>query len=250
MAKLHELLAVEGDLEGTYKKILEETTTTFAKKPGLFFGFSKELEMFADSAGGLETPNEYQELTDTVHSKLEYTASSVKRYFDAVLQKEMTNQTARADLVVDGKVIADLLPATFLLGLETKLKALRKVYEAIPTLAPGKKWVPDPTKGEHVYLTDRPDEKFKTAKTFKHKVLYEATDKHPAQIEKWEETENVGKYVTTTWSGMLTSAEKSEMIGRLDKLLRAVKKARQRANTAEVVKGSIGDKLFAFINNK
>ena len=29
MPKLHELLAVEGDLEGTYKQIIDETKTNF-----------------------------------------------------------------------------------------------------------------------------------------------------------------------------------------------------------------------------
>ena len=48
MAKLHELLAVEGDLEGIFKSILDETKHTFSKKPGLFFGFNKKLEMFAE----------------------------------------------------------------------------------------------------------------------------------------------------------------------------------------------------------
>ena len=248
MSKLHELLAVEGDLEGTAKKILEETQVTFEKKAGHFFGSHKRLEMFDSEAVG--APDEYQELTETVHSKLEYTSEHFVRYLDAVLQKEATNQIAVADLVVDGVTIATNLPATFLLGLESKLKQLRKVYEAMPTLAPGKKWELDPSRGEHIYVTAMPDEKLKTAKTFRHKVLYDATEHHPAQIEKWEETENVGKYVTTVWSGMITPAEKSTLLGRLDKLLREVKKARQRANSTKVLKRTIGKELFAFINGE
>ena len=251
MGKLHELLAVEGDLEGTYKKIVDETAVTFEKKPGLFFGFHKALEIFAEQdAAKNQAPDEYQELTETVQSKLDYMAAHVQRYLDVVLQKEATNQTAKADLLVDGVTMATDLPATYLLGLETKLKALRRVYDAIPTLAPGKRWVPDNSRGPHIWVTERPDEKFKTAKTFRHKVLYEATPAHPAQIEKWEETENVGKYVTITWSGMLSPAEKSLILGRLDNLLRAVKKARQRANSAAVVERTIGTEIFAYIHGE
>lgn len=250
MSKLHELLAVEGDLEGTFKKIIDETAAVFEKKPALFSGFTKHLEMFSENDPLASTPDEVQELTTTVPDRLDYTADHVIRYFDAVLQKEATNQTARADIVVDGVTIAKDLPATFLLGLEAKLKHLRKIYDAAPTLAPGKKWNRNAELGKHVYVCERPEERFKTAKTFQHKVLYDATEHHPAQIEKWEETENVGKYITTHISGMISPAEKSALIGRLDKLIRAVKKARQRANSVDVQKRTIGKELFAYIRGE
>lgn len=248
MSKLHELLAVEGDLEGTYKKVLEEAKVTFGKKAAHFFGRHKKLEMFDENAP--RPPDEFQEMVTTVHDKLEYVGEHIIRYFDAVLQKERTNQAATGDIIIDGNVIAKNLPATFLLGLETRLKLIRSMYETTPTLPPGDKWIPDPNRGKHVFVMANPDEKFKTAKTFKHKILYDATDKHPAQIEKWEEVENVGKYSTETWSGLISTAEKSVLLGRIDKLIRAVKKARQRANTQEVIEITIGKELFDFIHTK
>lgn len=249
MAKLHELLAVEGDLEGTYKKILEEARNTFAKKPNLFYGSLKRLEMF-DLEAKVEEREEHMKLATTVGQKLEYVSDHVVRYLDAVLQKEMTNQIAKNDLIIEGTVIATGLPATYLLGLETKLKNIRAVYEAIPTLPPSLEWVRDEQAGEGVYRLKHTDEKMKTAKTFMHKVLYEATDKHPAQIEKWEEQKPVGKYLTDTTCGLVSPAEKSEMLGRIDKLIRAVKQARQRANTEEVLTASIGNMLVNFIHGK
>ena len=192
-------------------------------------------------------PEEQQELDCTVKDKMDYMAGHIVRYFDAILQKEKTNQSAVADLIVDGVVIAEKLPATFLLGLEKRLKLVREVYKQIPTLPLGKKWLEDSTMGQGVYLCHTPDEKFKTRKVFRFNVLYEATPEHPAQIEKWEEQENVGKYVTVTWSGMITSAKKSSILGRVDKLIRATKKARQRANAAEVVELSVGKEIFDYI---
>ena len=53
--------------------------------------------------------------------------------------------------------------------------------------------------------------------------------------------------ITTTWSGMISSAQKSAILGRMDKLIRATKKARQRANTQEVVKVTISKKLIDFL---
>ena len=248
MPKLHELLAVEGDLEGTFKKILAEAKVTFEKRVAHFFEIHKKLEMFAEDAK--EAPEEHQEMVTTVQDKLDYVREHVVRYFDAVLQKEATNQSATADLVIDGKTIAPNLPATFLLGLESRLKIVRSLYEQIPTLPPGIKWEKAPEKGDHVYRAVYSEEKFKTAKTFQHKVLYHATKEHPAQIERWEEVENVGKYTTDKWSGMLSPAEKSLLLGRFDKVIRAVKKARQRANTTEVEKTTIAEALFAYINGE
>ncbi len=247
MSKLHELLSVEGDLEGNYTRILTETKTTFTKKADHFFGMHRRLTLFADDAP--EGLSDHKELTTTVNEKLAYQEDSVVRYFDAVLQKELTNQKALADIIIDGEQIAEQLPATFLLGLETKLKRVREVYEAIPTLPPGFKWVNDPTKGEDVYAIDRPEETYKTEKKFKVQVLYDATKEHPAQVEKIPETENIGKYVKNTWSGMLSSADKSRLIGNIDKLIRGVKQARQRANRQDVVTANIGRDLFKFINH-
>lgn len=243
---LHELLAVEGDLEGTFKKIVEETKSTFKNKPAHFLGSHRKLEMFADD-DKTEYPEEHKAIDETVGSKLEYTAKPIKRYFDAVLQKEATNQTAKADLVVDGKVLAEGLPATFLLGLESRLKIVRSIYNEIPTLDPGIEWEKDEAKGKGIFKTKYPEEKLKTAQTIQHKVLYEATKEHPAQLERWQEALNVGKFIKQTWSGMISPYDKSMYLERIDKLIRAVKKARQKANTAEVVKLKIGDTLFNFI---
>ncbi|KKL18768.1 hypothetical protein LCGC14_2472220 [marine sediment metagenome] len=248
MAKLHELLAVEPDLEGNYKKILEETKNTFTKKSDHFFGFHRRLELFGDDKH--DTPEEYKEMATTVHAKLDYQKKSIVRYLDAVLQKEATNQQAIADLTIDGIEIAKGVPATFLLGLENKLKQVRAVYEVSPTLPPGHKWVPDETKGDHVYSMDHPEEQFKSEKIFKVQVLYDATKEHPAQVEKIPETKDVGKYVKHIWSGMISPAEKSVILGRIDKVIRGVKKARQRANATEVVKRTIGKEIFKYIDGE
>lgn len=247
MAKLHELLSVESDLEGIWRKILEETTATFNKKVERFFGAVRTLEWFEE--GQPEVPAEHKELTTTVDEKLAYQEKAVVRYFDALLQKERTNQEAKADIVIDGKTIASGLPATFLLGLESRLKRVREVYDSIPTLPPNVKWEQDETKGDGIYSRTHPEEQLKTEKIFKVQVLYKHTKEHPAQVEKISETKNVGVYKKEVWTGVLSPAEKSVLLGKLDKLIQAVKKARQRANTTTVVKATVGKELFNYINS-
>ena len=248
MGQLHELLAVESDLKGIHDKIVTETMKTFEKE-NLFTGHSKRLEMkdedrnIEEEAGADE-----KEMTTTVMKRLQYTASKTAPYYDALLQKEMTNQKAVANLVVNGEVVFSNLPATFLLGLETRLKLLRSVYEAAPTLAPGIHWKKDLTLGEDVYRNAYDDITSKTEKKIVPQILYDATDKHPAQVEKLTNDVVVGKFIKSSWSGMISSSDKARLLGNLDELIRAVKKARMRANQIEVTPEAIGDKLFELIH--
>jgi hypothetical protein len=251
MAKLHELLAVEGDLENTFKKTVEEGKTTFTKRGDHFIGKTRTLEMFDEKEQSLNTVD-HLNLETTVPKKLEYVFGHIARYFDAVLQKETTNQGAIADLVIKDEngtelFVAAGLPATFLLGLESRLKIVRDMIMTIPTLQPSIEWTHDDTLDKDVWKAVHKEEKFKTAKQFQHQILVAPTKEHPAQIEKWEEQKPVGKYTTETTCGMLSTAQKSNLLARVDLLMREVKKARQRANTTEVVKNKIGKEISALI---
>lgn len=246
MGKLHQLLAVESDLKDRQKIVVDETINTFNKKQNLFFGSNRKYKPF-DESDTTEYPEEDVEMTTTVEQRLDYTEGFVIPYIDALLQKEVTNQEAKASIEIDGKALTDPLPATFLLGLESRLKELRNVYKVIPTLTQGVKWQPAPDLGDDVFIQSHPEKKFKTRKTFQHKVLVEPTEHHPAQIEKWEEVENVGIYEKNVWSGLVTSARKAEMLDRIDKLLVAVKQARQKANNIDVKPVHIGKTLFDYI---
>lgn len=247
VAKLHEVLAVEGDLEATAKKVMEEAVNTFTKKPDHFMEQHRSLTMFDDNRAQ-ENTDEHKALVTTVGEKLGYVRRSVTKYLDTFARKEATNQTASADLVVDGETLASDIPATMLLGLESKLKTLRGMYDAIPTLQPGVHWEIDADRGQDIYVGVDPEVRMRTEKQVQHKVLYEATKEHPAQLERWNADVPVGKITLRSWSGMLSPADKSHLLGRIDTLLRGVKKARQRANTAEVVSRPIGDVLFDYIH--
>lgn len=247
MTKLHEILAVEGDLDATAKKMIDEAVTTFTKKPEHFLEALRELHMFDDERQS-ENTTESKALVTTVADKLTYVRGHIIRYYDTFAKKEATNQVATANVVVSGAEILTDVPATLLLGLESKLKSLRTMYEAIPTLQPGLEWEPDPARGEDVYQSKTPEERMKTEKVIQHKVVYEATKEHSAQVEKWTADVSIGRITVKHWSGMISPAQKSELLGRIDTLARAVKKARQRANSTEIVDISIGKAVFDFIH--
>lgn len=247
MTKLHELLAVEGSLEKTAKTLIDGAIHTFGKA-NLFTGQVRKVEMFDEAMSHLNERIETQ-LETTVDEIVDYaTENGIADYYDVVLQKELANQVATAGLEVDGKMIAPNCPAVFLLGLEAKLGKLRDMYQAVPTLQPGTKWIEDKTERAGVFVTANDSVAFKTEKKMDFVVAYEATDHHPAQIKEVSKTENVGKITSTVWSGMLTPVEKAARIARIDKLLKAAKAARMRANNVDVDKTQkIGDNLFNYI---
>jgi hypothetical protein len=247
MGKLHQLLAVESDLKESLKLVMEETTKVFSSKHDLFFGSHRKYKPF-DSEDNTEYPEDNSEMGSTVADRLAYTKGFVTPYIDAVLQKESTNQNAKAAIEIDGKPITGELPATFLLGLESRLKELRGVYKAIPTLSQGVKWEPATNIGENVFKMSNPEKKLKTAKTFRHQILVEATEHHPAQVEKWDDTKDVGIYEKNIWSGLVTSATKAKLLKRIDTLIVAVKKARQKANNVDVSKVNVAEDLFNYIH--
>ena len=246
MGRLHELLAVEKDMENVSRKLMEESKRTLGKE-NLFSGSLRELKMF-DEAESFNNTIEKQELTTTVSENIEYLIEPIAAYWDVVLQKDLTNQKAVADIVVDGVTIALDMPATFLLGMEKKLVEFRTLLGSIHTLAPGVNWIPDASNAKaDVFVSAETEKAFKTAKDIEFRTAAPATDKHPAQVMQINVTNNVGQFETKKWSGLLSPVDKANKIARLDKLLAAVKKARQRANNVVIVESNVGKDMLQYV---
>lgn len=248
MGKMHELLAVEGNLSGLFTKVIKEAFVTFGKKPDHFQEHHKELKMFDDTREFEQAAaEEHKSMVTTVDDKLTYVWKHVTNYVDLLYQKEMTNREASADLVIDGTVIEKDVPATFLLTIEQKMTKFRDLCEVIPTLAPGTVWELDKDRGEGIYKAKHPEVNRKTEKTVGYNVVYDATPDHPAQVVDYSVDVHVGDFTTYRWSGMLSPAEKSELLSRIDKVIMAAKRARMKANSADSVDVKVGKKLADFI---
>jgi len=245
MAKLHELLAVMADTTNTAQAVTNETSAVFGKKADHFRGSSKTVAFF-DSGREGENTAESKQMVTTVSDKLDHAFKSIGRHYDALLQLEEANGRARADLVVDGTTILKDVPATFLLGMESRLKSVREMIMVIPTLEMSIKWSEDANLGSGVYRSE-PTVAMKGEKTLKFLTVAEATAQHPAQVEKWNEDVPVARIETVHTSSMITPHEKSAMLRRCDKMISAVKKARQRANTVDVKDLSIAKEIFGYI---
>lgn len=250
MTKLHELLAVEKTRTSAATKLLQETSQKFGKSE-MFSGQLKTLTMIEDSPQNkaLEAAAlEHRELPTTVAETLEYAMASWATAEDVLMQKNCTNQTAVADLSFRGSVIAKDVPVDELLGLENRLETLRKVFEAMPTLSAAVSWNPDAQSGRNgAWKAADIDKTIKTEKTTVPVVLYEATDKHPAQVKEVSQDKTVGTFNTVKFSGAATSAQKAEVLSNVDELITEVKQARMRANSVDAVNRKIGHALVTLM---
>jgi hypothetical protein len=252
MGKLHELLAVEKSKSNAAKKLITETTNKFGKFE-YFQGHIKRLKMMNDSTENKaieSAANEARALPTTVHETLDYTLKFWADAEDVILQKNITNQRAVSDIVLtDGTVIAQDIPVDELLGLETRLEELRRVMDAMPTLPAAVSCKPanDGRKGS--WVAEQLEVTTKTEKTMVPVVLYEATKEHPAQVKEVASDRVVGTFEKTNFFGAASSAQKAEVIARIDSLVAAVKQARMRANSVEADKTVIGKTIVDYILN-
>ncbi len=243
---LHELLAVEADLRNTKDKTRDEVIREFTTNPATFLGAIKNLYLF-DEDRKAEEQEVRVEVANTVTEKLKEITATFTRYWNLRLQKEAANQSATADVIINGEIIFKDIPVTFLLNMEEELRQVRKVYSVMPTLKPGVAWEEDKNKGRGIYKSTHNTETGKTEKTKQHKVIVQATEQFPAQVETWNDDRPIGKYITQNWSGMISESAKALLISRIDTMLAAFKKARQRANCTETIPMEIGQAVFDYI---
>lgn len=248
MTKLHEILAVEDSLNTVFTDAVKESVDTFSNKEHLFKGHQIIVEPLAVDTDGrtdIAPGMEEHDVAETVPSKLEFLLTHFVKAFDVYAQKEKTNQSAKSDLIVNGDVLIKDCPATMLLGLETKLKILRGALLSIKTNNRALGWV---AAAQPNVWAARRDEKFITKKVQRERVVIQPTEHQPGQFTTYTEDVQVGKKITTHYSGLIDPQTKSDYIARVDILLRAAKKARQRANQQDVdTKFKVGKVIKNFI---
>lgn len=248
---LHELLAVESGLQSQSETLIAETKKMFSGKHHLFQGKMRTLTMF-NRTGENDTEIDAIEAKEkvvarpalSVAEQLNYTLVPFADYLNVLAAKDLANRVAKADLVMDGVTIATDVPGTVLLTMEQKLVKLRELVQAAPSLDPAIDWTVDvnsPLAG--VYRSPE-SVTLKTAKEPKYITVAQQTDKHPAQVIQREETVNLGKYTDTQSSAMLPVLEKATFLDKIDRLIRACKAARQRANAQEAETSTLGDTLI------
>ncbi len=189
-------------------------------------------------------PPEVVRVQFNVTDVLRQVGNKLTELFDVVATKDYANCTAKADVVVDGVTLVKEAPATFLLFLEKQLTDLHTVASKLPVLDPSQEWKLDENAG--LYKTPGA-QTAKTKKTSKPIVLYDATDKHPAQTQLITEDVITGYWNQVKMSGAVPAERRAALLERVEKLQKAVKFAREQANMVTVSEQSVGQKLFSWL---
>jgi hypothetical protein len=240
--KMNQILAVEKTVKS---KREDEFTVIYrdVQKPELTIGLSRTYQPKADD--GEKLPPENKKVQVRVEDALQRTVLLMKEVFNITAMKDATNCVAKANIVVDGEVLAKDVPATHLLWLEKKLLSLADFIGKLPTLSQDTTWTKD--EGVGLYRSE-PVETIKTKKVEDFKTVAAATVQHPAQVVKVTEDVTVGTWKNTHFSGAIPADRKKQLLERVEKIQRAVKEAREEANQTEVVAlatGVIVERLFA-----
>lgn len=249
MAKLHEMLAVENDLRTQADSTRSELAKTFVGKG---HHFTKKLVTYKPNK--VDEPDKVESqlaLQTTVHKELDWIGEKIAKVIDSGHQIDIANMSASANVILEDETLFfETIPATSLLRMEHRLTEVRDLIHAIPTLDPSKNFLPDPNEGDGIFKA-RDSERIITEKKVEWVTMVPATDRHPAQTKDWIADRPIGVQITQEWSSCITVAEKADMLDRVEELIRAVKKARARANDQEfdVKRNKIGEKILSYIFN-
>ncbi|MEU6441456.1 hypothetical protein [Streptomyces sp. NPDC047046] len=243
MPKLNQIIAVE---KGVKAKSAQELGRAHQElqKPALLAGLSRTYQPKDEE--GEQLPPESTRVQVKAEDLLKAASASLTRLFDVTATKDWANLDARADVVVDGRTLLAAVPVPYLLFLEKQLTALDGFLRRLPVLDAAETWAQDPS--TDTWRTD-PVRTVRTRKVPRNHVKAEATEHHPAQVEVYYEDIPVGYWTTVKFSGALPARRVNELLDRAERLLQAVRFAREEANAAEVEDRHAGAAVLGYLLN-
>lgn len=239
--KIHETLAVEDSLKSAAASAETLAQRNF-RNPSPFDGQIREYLPKTEEDAKKDV--ESKAVIDTVPARLAAVAKAMTAFLDIVATKEEANTRAKEDIAIEGIVLAKDVPVSMLVQLENKFRSFRNLISEIPVLDPLQNWSASDKKG--VYKGETREVQ-STKKVMRPVELAPATDKHPAQVKETNVDVVCGTWATTLLSGRISQENKDIYLDRVDTLIREIKKARQRANTCEVVQQNYAKNLLDFI---
>ena len=241
MTKLCQIIAVE---KGAKNRSHQGVTDAYQRmqKPALLTGISRTYR--PNKEDGEQLPAESTKVQLNANDLLKEVSRAMIELFDVTATKDYSNCKAVADVVVGDVTIAKAVPVTHLLFLEKKLVDIHTFISKLPTLSADEEWTMDAN--VNCYASKASDT-VRTKKVFVPLVLAQATDKHPAQVKEGFEDVAVGTWKTIKFSGALPAQRIASMLDRCERLQKAVKFAREEANSIEVTNVNIGERVFNFL---
>jgi hypothetical protein len=250
MAKLHEVLAVMNG--GKRDRINTEINGIFhgkaqTAKSLLFHGKSEKYDPISENEQGTQATN--LPLVNLVDASQRVSDLWID-LADTMATIETGNVKAVAALRDEnGKELTPALPTYFLLPFRKLLIDIRTYIKELDTLDPAVKWAWNSQLGSY---SSEPSKKERTKKAKARFVLAEPTDKHPAQVQVYDEDKLVGYITEIRYSTAIPAVRKREMLDAINSLIDRVTKAIEEANRVDVVQqklvGALLSPIFGLMN--
>jgi len=222
MPKIHQLVAV---LDGAKKQAHKSVSRIHheSQKTELFAGQAREYRV-VDEAGE-QLPPDSKKVQRTVREFVEDAKRAWTGWINDQVSLDMANTQAFCE------VFGVKVPAVTTIFIQRRLEDWRTMIEKLPTLPPEKNWS---WSGDRNCFVADEEKTRKTGKVPRAHVLYEATEKHPAQVEQYFEDITVGWWHVRYMSGCIPEEVKKEWLDNINSSIREVKQARGKANEADV----------------
>jgi hypothetical protein len=226
---LHQIIAVHKGVAAQTLSAISEVHK-LNQKLDLFAGQTREYKPKNDD--GDKLPSENTVVQRNAIDVFKNASKILGKLFDSTAKRDYTNSVAKADVEIDGRILLKDAPVTHLLFLEKQAVDIRTLVTEIPVLDPAHRWERDVN--SNLYRSN-PIETVKTAKDEQHITVVQATKEHPAQTAKVVKDIPVGTWTTVKLSGAIPGPEKEKILERIDRVIAAIKFAREKANSTEVV---------------
>lgn len=238
---LHQVIARE---QGT-KPLAENEISRITHMLENTSAMSGMLRVYTPSEEQGETfPPESKRVQYSAREVLEQVRKPLGEMFDLVATKEMGNTRAKANIVVEGKILVESVPATLLLYLEKRLEMLYQIAKKIPTLDQTFSWHFDSQR--EFYVTD-PTKTNRTKKVARAFVLHEGNQYHAPQVQRIDEDVVIGTWDAVQYSGAMHPREQRALLERITTLKTAVHEALEEANRVAVEQVQIAGPLLTYL---
>lgn len=241
MPKLCQILAVSKQVKSNSNEQLTQIYHAIQREE-LVNGFSRVYTPLTEE--GEQFPPEKKIVQVRLGQALAAACSVMAPMVDIVATTDAANRNAKADVIVDGATILKDVPAVTLLFLEKQLQDFHTIVCKLPELPQTETWNYD--QNFDCFVTE-PVETSKSKKITKPLVAYPATPEHPAQVQLVTDDIVTGNWKAIKFSGALPSSRKRVLRENTEKLMAAVKFAREAANSVEAPQVSIAKSLFDYL---
>lgn len=238
---MNQVIAISNGEKSRKQKVLSQTYQSL-QQVTLFEGFSKRYAPSDEE--GAELPDEDKKVQMTVQQAIKEAVDVMTNMFNVVATQDVGNCHATAHVVLDHTVILENVPATYLIFLEKQLIDIETFISKFPVLDPAEDWS---WNTNTACYASKPKKTHKTKKIHDVLVKYKATEQHPAQTELITKDEIIGYWTTIKFSGNIEKDYKDALLEKVRKLIKAVKFAREAANSEEVKKMYFGKQVLDYI---